>query len=123
LFNLAKKGKMITDTAGAQMMSLLQDLQEVKRLALSSCLDNTFFLTRTRRIGRCIGTIAQGDLLVGLFGINIPFVLRRKDGAFSMVSVAHVGGHQYDYISIENASGKSGLGNLGTSSSKAFTIV
>ncbi|KAF2240630.1 HET-domain-containing protein [Trematosphaeria pertusa] len=119
LFNFARKGKMFTNTADVHMKSLLKDLGEVEGIALPFCLDNTFFITGTRRIGRCIGAVAQG----GLFGINIPFILRKKDDAFSMVSIAHVAGHHYNHISIENANGKSSLGNPRTYSPKTFTIV
>jgi hypothetical protein len=41
--------------------------------------------------------IRRGDVVVGLFGINIPFVLRQaSDGkSYEMINIAYVGGHTY----------------------------
>lgn len=123
LFNFTGKGKTFTDTTDANIRPFLKDFRDVEQVALPSCLDNTFFITDTRRIGRCIGAVAQGDVLAGLFGVNIPFILRKKDCAFSMVSIAHVAGYCYNHISIENANGKSSLGDSNTYSPRMFTIV
>lgn len=48
------------------------------------------FLTNDGHTGITEGSVCQGDLIVGLFGINFPVVLRWLDGAFKMVNTAHI---------------------------------
>jgi hypothetical protein len=41
------------------------------------------------------GRVQVGDIVVGLFGINLPFILRDLDnGYFKMINIARLGGHR-----------------------------
>jgi hypothetical protein len=46
-----------------------------------------------------INGIRRGDVVVGLFGINLPFVLRHvpDSGSYEMINIAYVGEHQYSH--------------------------
>jgi hypothetical protein len=61
---------------------------------LSFLHGRTIFFTDTGHIGRSTGNVKDGDMLAGLFGINLPFILRPRDaGKYAMVNVAHVADH------------------------------
>jgi hypothetical protein len=54
----------------------------------------TLFCTDTGHVGRSTGGLREGDVLTGLFGIDLPFILRKADnGKYTMVNVAHVAHH------------------------------
>jgi hypothetical protein len=56
--------------------------------------ERTLFVTDTGQFGRSQGDIKEGDVLAGLFGIDLPFVLRPKDGGkYAMINTAHVADH------------------------------
>jgi hypothetical protein len=54
----------------------------------------TLFLTDTGYIGRSFNGVKEGDILAGLFGIKLPFILRPERGNHTMVNVAHVADHE-----------------------------
>jgi hypothetical protein len=59
-------------------------------------LNRLFFWTDTGRLGVTVddGLVQIGDAVVGLFGVNLPFVLRKLDnGYFRMINIARLGGH------------------------------
>jgi len=78
----------------------------------SICAGRWFFVTDTGLRGLTAGPVQMGDELVGLFGINLPFVLRRRGDeqgpndreneekqqgfgpSYRMLTVAHVAQHQ-----------------------------
>lgn len=83
--------------------------QDLWTLLSETALNRTVYVTDTGHAGLAMGDAREGDVLVGLFGIMFPFILRRgDDGTYSMVSVAHVVDHE--------------LG-VGTSPEEDFTIV
>ena len=42
--------------------------------------------------------IRPGDHVVGLFGLNWPFMLKKTEsGQWNMISVVRIGGHQYGH--------------------------
>lgn len=49
--------------------------------------------------------IIPGDLFVGLFGANIPFILRRLGNAerYTMLNAAYVEGHIYGHKKVQDA--------------------
>jgi hypothetical protein len=107
LFNHVKKGRPIDDTMREEdQITIPKHLNEIKRVTAPACLDNTFFVSDTQRIGRCIGPVAKGDVLVGLFGIDIPFILRKEDDEYIMIGIAHVADHSYKHVNVPHANGK-----------------
>lgn len=58
------------------------------------------FLTDTGHIGITEGSVSQQDVLVGLFGINYPVILRWLDGAFKMANTAHIAHHNLGHENI-----------------------
>jgi hypothetical protein len=53
------------------------------------------FLTDTGRVGRCPIGVEEGDILAGLFGIDLPFILRSAGNEqYTMVNIAHVMDHE-----------------------------
>ena len=55
----------------------------------------TMFVTGTGHVGVSMGELKDGDLLVGLFGIMYPFILRKGEAdTYTMVNVAHVADHE-----------------------------
>lgn len=49
--------------------------------------------------------VESGDVVCGLFGIQMPFVLRRAAASYTMVGIAHIGGHTYEHATVESSSG------------------
>jgi hypothetical protein len=123
LFNHVKKGRPIDDTIrGEDQITIPNHLNEVKRVTAPACLDNTFFISDTQRIGRCIGPVAKGDVLVGLFGVNMPFI-RKKDGNYIMIGVAHVADHFYKHVNVAHANGKNTSNKSQSHNIQEFRIV
>jgi hypothetical protein len=66
---------------------------------IDAVVGRTLFVTDTGCVGKSMGGVEVGDALVGLFGIMLPFVLRkaseggREGGGWRMVNVAHVAEH------------------------------
>lgn len=57
-------------------------------------LGQTVFITDTGRVGRSVGDFEKGDVVAGLFGIDLAFVLKRAgNGEYTMVNPAHVADH------------------------------
>lgn len=63
--------------------------------ALGCCAQGrTIFVTDTERVGMSMGELEPGDLLVGLFGIMYPVILRKAEAdTYTMLNVAHVAEH------------------------------
>jgi len=58
--------------------------------------DRIFLSTDTGTLGvtNDDGLVEIGDAVIGLFGLNLPFILRKLDnGCFRMINVARIGGH------------------------------
>ncbi|KAH7408717.1 heterokaryon incompatibility protein-domain-containing protein [Phaeosphaeria sp. MPI-PUGE-AT-0046c] len=54
----------------------------------------TVFVTDTGCVGRSVGDFEEGDVVAGLFGIDLIFILKRADGGrYRMVNPAHVANH------------------------------
>jgi hypothetical protein len=59
------------------------------------CPGRMLFLTDTGHVGRCPGGVKEGDILAGLFGIDLPFILRSAGNEqYTMVNIAHVMDHE-----------------------------
>lgn len=76
--------------------------------------DGVAFVTEEGDVGRAYhpdfeNGIRAGDVIVGLFGINFPFILRKvpaEDGeetVYTMVNVAYITGHEWGHAFIESA--------------------
>ncbi|KAF2026970.1 hypothetical protein EK21DRAFT_115341 [Setomelanomma holmii] len=68
------------------------------------------FTTDARHIGEtyhpdAVSGIEPGDIVAGLFGINLPFILRQNEstGEYRMIAVAHIVDHAYNHSSLTNA--------------------
>ncbi|KAH7084661.1 heterokaryon incompatibility protein-domain-containing protein [Paraphoma chrysanthemicola] len=99
---LSKITKYVENTALAPWtddLDIVSPLEFLQTFVDERCFKNFFFVMDTGHIGRCIGRFEReveiGDVVAGLFEIDLPFVLRRKDDAHTMVSMAHVAGHRY----------------------------
>jgi hypothetical protein len=72
--------------------------------------ENILFVTKGGRVGisyhpDAIQGIRSGDVVVGLFGANLPFILRPAEltEEYKMVNVAYVANHNYVHSALENA--------------------
>ena len=70
---------------------------------LKGARNRTLFTTDSRRLGQPYhpdqNGIREGDILVGLFGINFPFILHPlADGSYKMINIAHVVDHDWGYV-------------------------
>ncbi|KAF2711674.1 hypothetical protein K504DRAFT_357273, partial [Pleomassaria siparia CBS 279.74] len=54
-----------------------------------------FFITKHQRIGLGSHRLKQGDLVVILFGADMPFLLRNKGTHFTLLGCAYVHGIMY----------------------------
>jgi hypothetical protein len=61
---------------------------------IEAVVGRTLFCTDTGYVGKMAGGVVQGDVLVGLFGIMLPFVLRGGEEEWRMVNVAYIADHQ-----------------------------
>jgi hypothetical protein len=104
--------------------ALLQTLQEsidtgTRNLSGPSVLcvshvDTVVFVTEEGHVGRAYhpdfeNGIRAGDVVVGLFGVNYPFILRKvpaEDGeevVYTMVNVAYIAGHEWGHDFVKSA--------------------
>jgi hypothetical protein len=82
------------DPARSDLSAASQDYIRTFRAWLQFLDERTLLMTDTGHMGRSQGDIKEGDVLAGLFGINLPFVLRPKDGGkYAMINTAHVADH------------------------------
>jgi hypothetical protein len=98
----------------------VSSIRDASRSVASDSVDLTFFVTETQRTGLCVGPIAEGDILAGIFYVNMPFILRAKGNKFNMVTLTHVGGHTFEYTPAENTAG---IADQAASSFQEFIIV
>lgn len=84
-----------------------------------------FFVTDTGRIGRCNSPVQKGDIIAGLFGIDIPFVLSKDpdNDTYRMVDWAHVAAHCYRHVTVENSDGNANVIDISAYPRKEFVIV
>jgi hypothetical protein len=81
----------------------LAKYKEVLDNVIEGARNKTLFITDSGHIGQSyhpdpVG-IEVGDLLVGLFGINFPFIIRPLgEDRYRMINVAHVVDHEWGYI-------------------------
>lgn len=95
-------------SAGAGQRPWTDDIPGLCQVAASSPA-RILFLTDNGHIGVTEGSVKQGDLLVGLFGINYPVTLRWINGVFKMVNVAHVANHGLGHENIPEDATKEDL--------------
>lgn len=77
------------------------DSTQILEAAATSSPGDYLFLTTTGQVGVTNGKLAKGDLVVGLFGINFPVILRwANEQSFRMVSVARMGFHTLGHSNI-----------------------
>ncbi|KAF2680713.1 HET-domain-containing protein [Lentithecium fluviatile CBS 122367] len=67
--------------------------------------------------------IRPGDLLVGLFGINFPFLLRPVAGGYQMINVAYVVDHKWGHDFVETAEPVTDWKELGNFGLKEYKII
>ncbi|KAJ4310743.1 hypothetical protein N0V94_008292 [Neodidymelliopsis sp. IMI 364377] len=98
-----------------------------------SCLDiltdlnwpknSIVFVTAKKHLGMAYhpdfqNGIRPGDIVVGLFGINFPFILRPVPGgidrkpAYNMINVAYMANHKYGHEFVEKAPPKTSWRDL-----------
>lgn len=94
----AYKAQKMHDDATGQGLSADDGLDLCQSMAWSPA--RVLFLTNNGHMGVTEGPVIEGDLLVGLFGINFPAVLRGVDEAFKMVNIAHVAHHDLGHKDI-----------------------
>lgn len=89
------------------------DLRVVQCQISEVCDKNTLFLTDTGRVGQVRGKVQKGDIVAALFGVGIPFVLRRATSlstmmkelgkkertqeTYEMIGTCHIGEHEYGH--------------------------
>jgi hypothetical protein len=77
-------------------------------------IDNVVFVTAEGQVGRAYhpdfeNGIRAGDIVVGLFGINYPFILRKvpaengEETVYTMVNVAYITGHEWGHDFVKSA--------------------
>lgn len=76
---------------------------------LSKTREHRVFVTKENHVGMTYHPdsdgVRKGDVLVGLFGINFPFVLRPVPGtlnehgipSYQMINIAHVAHHKLEH--------------------------
>ncbi|KAK7743526.1 hypothetical protein SLS53_004060 [Cytospora paraplurivora] len=90
------------------------DLRFVQRQLFEVCNGNTLFLTDTGEVGLANVKVRKGDAVAALFGIGMPFVLRKhsslsavmKDfgrkeqtqaSSYEMIDTCHIGEHEWGH--------------------------
>jgi hypothetical protein len=97
-------------------------------------IDNVVFVTKEGHVGRAYhpdfeNGIRAGDVVVGLFGINYPFILRKvlaEDGdeaVYTMVNVAYIANHEWGHDFIESAPDDAEWPNIEEYGLQRYTIV
>ncbi|KAJ8113454.1 hypothetical protein OPT61_g4415 [Boeremia exigua] len=103
-------------------------------VALSNHEDCHIFLTDNNQVGITYhpdveNGIREGDEVVGLLGINFPFVLRPVPGGasdvpkYTMINIAHVADHQWRHTFLENAGPSARWSDFENCGLKEYTIV
>lgn len=87
--------------------------EKVLKSVLDSASNRTCFVTDSGQLGQSYMSerngIRAGDILVGLFGINFPFILRPlEDDKYKMLNVAYFVDHQWGEIPKSTASLRGG---------------
>lgn len=105
-----KEGVNIDATATSELEKKKWDIYS----ELGTHEDVLLFVTEEGGVGTLyhpqpLTAVQPGDVVVGLFGINFPFVLRpnpRRKGAkqtYTMINIAHVVDHKYGHNFLNNA--------------------
>ena len=119
--------QILEDTVGTQDSSVISE-------EYSAHIDNVIFVTAEEQVGRAYhpdfeNGIRAGDIVVGLFGINYPFILRKvpaEDGeetVYTMVNVAYIVGHEWGHDFIESAPDDAEWPNIEEYGLQRYTIV
>lgn len=91
-----------------------EDLRFVQRQLFEVCNGNTLFLTDTGKVGLANVKVRKGDAVAALFGIGMPFVLRKhsslskmmkefgkkeqtQDTSYEMIDTCHIGEHEWGH--------------------------
>jgi hypothetical protein len=71
--------------------------------------DSIVFFTSEGSVGlslhpNLVNVIRVGDVVFGLFGVNLPFILRQDDSSrhYEMVNVAHVHNHSFLHAKLKS---------------------
>lgn len=97
-------------------------------------VDNVVFVTEEGQVGRAYhpdfeNGIRAGDVVVGLFGINYPFILRKvpaedgEEAVYTMVNVAYIVNHQWGHDFVESAPYGTEWPNIEEYGLQRYTIV
>ena len=97
-------------------------------------VDNVVFVTEEGEVGRAYhpdfeNGIRAGDVVVGLFGINYPFILRKvpaedgQEAVYTMVNVAYITGHEWGHDFVESAPDDAEWPNIEEYGLQRYTIV
>ena len=95
-------------------------------LALAN--DHTLFVTDSGHIGLSYhpnldNSIRTGDLVIGFFGVNYPFLLRPVATGYEMINVAHIAGHEWGHGFVEQGEVSGDWTELEQCELREFTIV
>lgn len=89
---------------------LTESQSEVLRHLTATAQNLILFVTREGHVGLsyhpdAINGIRPGDVVVGLFGINLPFILRRSVSSkdYNMVNIAFVAHHICSHPALKDA--------------------
>jgi hypothetical protein len=132
----------VRDEGGEGEAALAQSLQDPIGTPISYELytkywyhvDNVVFVTAEGQVGRAYhpdfeNGIRAGDIVVGLFGINYPFILRKvpaedaEEVVYTMVNVAYITGHEWGHDFIESAPDDAEWPNIEEYGLQRYTIV
>jgi hypothetical protein len=103
-------------------------------MALSGHEECYVFVTDTDQVGIAYhpdveGGIRVGDEVIGLFGINFPFVLRSVSGgldndpAYTMINIAHIADHQWGHRFLKPADANARWSDFRENGLQEYTIV
>lgn len=93
------------------------DLKMVHCQLFNVCDKSTLFFTNTGRVGLVKGKVQKGDTVAALFGVGIPFILRRasslstvlkglgrkgpeergQEESYEIISTCHIGEHEWGH--------------------------
>ena len=132
-------GVNVNDEDEAALVQILEDSVGVQDSSVisekySAHIDTVAFVTEEGQVGRAYhpdfeNGIRAGDVVVGLFGINYPFILRKvpaEDGeevVYTMVNVAYITGHEWGHDFIESAPDDAEWPNIEEYGLQRYTIV
>lgn len=107
------------DTASQQGKDCVSkdDLRVIQCQLFNVCDKSTLFFTNTGRVGLVEGKVQKGDIVTALFGVGIPFILRRpsplstmlkglgktvseergQEESYKIISTCHIGEHEWGH--------------------------